>query len=399
MKRFGILLVAFLCLGLVSGVAWGQETIIDEELRDGQLPDGWSEVDIVFETGAGGYARFTTIDALITTPVIDLTGYTNVQLTFDVAKWGGGDDGPLTVEISDDGGNTWDAQMFDSPTPPDSDYLTSGPTDITVTGDQVQIRWIRENSPSEKRLRDITLTGDLEGVVATPTFDPPAGTYYNPIDVEISTATENATIFYSFDSDEGPWSEYTDPLAIDQDTTIWAYAEADDLDDSGVAEATYTIEDVVEVADIATLREGAQDGTVYRLTGEAILTFQSASRNAKYIQDASAAILIDDAPGTITTEYDIYDGITNITGTLSEFQDMLQFVPVTDPGDATSINNVVEPEVISLADITDDHQAMLIQVYDVEFDATGNFDSGQTYNISDPSGDGSFRTQYFDVTI
>jgi hypothetical protein len=98
-----------------------------------------------------------------------------------------------------------------------------------------------------------------------------------------------------------------------------------------------------DVATIADLRAGSTDGTEYRLTGEAILTYQQSFRGQKFIQDATAGILIDDDGGVITTEYAINDGITNLTGTLSEFGGMLQFVPVEDPGAATSSDNEVTP--------------------------------------------------------
>ncbi|MDR4989374.1 MAG: hypothetical protein RG741_11115, partial [Bacteroidales bacterium] len=125
---------------------------------------------------------------------------------------------------------------------------------------------------------------------------------------------------------------------------------------------------IVEVPDLATLRaEGQTDGTVYRVTGEVVLTHQNGNRNQKYFQDDTGAILVDDNGGIITTEYDKYDGITGLTGTLSFYAQLLQMVPVEDPGEATSSDNVVEPLVLDLADITPEHQAMLIMVQGVTF--------------------------------
>ncbi len=134
--------------------------ILEESFRDGSVPADWTAVEIDMQTGVGGYARFDETTSVLTSPVLDLTPYSNVELEFDVAKWGSGADGPITVQVSDDGGATWTAQEFDSPIPTGSSYLTSGPTPITVTGDNVRIRFIREDSPSRKRFRDLTLTGD-----------------------------------------------------------------------------------------------------------------------------------------------------------------------------------------------------------------------------------------------
>ena len=133
--------------------------VLDEALRDGQQPSGFSADGVSWETAAGGYARFRDEQAFIETPVLDLSGYAHVSLEFDVAKWGEGENGPITVEVSDDGGSTWTATVFDSPTPTSSSYMTSGPTPIHTIGDEVVIRFVRTASPSEKRLRNLVLVG------------------------------------------------------------------------------------------------------------------------------------------------------------------------------------------------------------------------------------------------
>ena len=79
-------------------------------------------------------------------------------------------------------------------------------------------------------------------VVATPTFTPAAGTYYEPQEVTISCATDGATIYYSTVSENGPWTEYEDAIDVDETMTLWAYAEKEGYDNSNVAEATYTIQ-------------------------------------------------------------------------------------------------------------------------------------------------------------
>ncbi len=79
-------------------------------------------------------------------------------------------------------------------------------------------------------------------VVATPTFTPAAGTYYEPQEVTISCATDGATIYYSTTSENGPWEEYEEAITVDETMTLWAYAEKDGYDDSNVAEAAYIIQ-------------------------------------------------------------------------------------------------------------------------------------------------------------
>ncbi len=78
--------------------------------------------------------------------------------------------------------------------------------------------------------------------VATPTFSPAAGTYTEAQNVSITCATDGATIYYSTVSENGPWTEYTEAIAVEESVTIWAYAEKDGYNDSPVASATYTIQ-------------------------------------------------------------------------------------------------------------------------------------------------------------
>ena len=77
--------------------------------------------------------------------------------------------------------------------------------------------------------------------VATPTFSPAAGTYYEVQNVSITCATEDATIYYSTDTENGPWTAYTEAITVDQNMTIWAYAVKEGYNDSPVFSATYII--------------------------------------------------------------------------------------------------------------------------------------------------------------
>ena len=78
--------------------------------------------------------------------------------------------------------------------------------------------------------------------VATPTFAPEAGTYFEEQSVSIACATDGATIYYSTVSENGPWTAYTGAITVDESMTIWAYAEKEGYNDSPVASATYIIQ-------------------------------------------------------------------------------------------------------------------------------------------------------------
>ena len=81
---------------------------------------------------------------------------------------------------------------------------------------------------------------ELEEVpqVATPTFSPNGGEFTAAQEVTISCATENAKIYYSLDREN--WTEGT-TLTVDRSGKVYAKATKANMQDSEVAEATFTI--------------------------------------------------------------------------------------------------------------------------------------------------------------
>ena len=83
--------------------------------------------------------------------------------------------------------------------------------------------------------------------VAAPTFTPAAGTYYEIQEVTINCTTEGADIYYSLESENGPWYEYEDPIEVIEDMTIWAYAEKEGYNNSPTVSAEYFINDDIVI--------------------------------------------------------------------------------------------------------------------------------------------------------
>lgn len=85
--------------------------------------------------------------------------------------------------------------------------------------------------------------GSVTPVVAMPVFNYASGTYYEEIDIEISCATEDATIFYTTDGSD-PTSMamlYMNPIHVDSDMTLKAIAIKEGYENSGIATANYVI--------------------------------------------------------------------------------------------------------------------------------------------------------------
>jgi len=144
----------------------------------------------------------------------------------------------------------------------------------------------------------------------------------------------------------------------------------------GVTTKAYTVlfNPIIAVADLAALRAISSDAydRTYQVTGEITLTAinTSAARNQKYLQDATAGILVDDQTAKLTTVYAVGDGITGMTGTLTSYFDMLEFVPVRDAGAATHTGLTVTPQVITVSEFNtnfENYEAELITIEALDF--------------------------------
>jgi len=267
------------------------------------------------------------------------------------------------------------------------DWASSAGTDADNS------EWIVQAQNYVADLGSHTFTPGME-IAATPEISPAGGLYYTPVEITITAATPGSVIRYTTDGSEPneTSNQYTVPFQVTATSTVKARAYATGFAPSAVAIANYSFP--VAVANIAALRAMPTGATVYQLTGEAILTFQQSTRNQKYIQDATAAIVIDDAAGVITTAYNLYDGITGIAGTLGLYSGLLQFTPAANPGAATSTGNVVVPELRTLASLTSADQAKLIKVENIMVDATNvNFGTfAENINVTDPTATLVMRT-------
>lgn len=156
---------------------------------------------------------------------------------------------------------------------------------------------------------------------------------------------------------------------------------------------------VVDVATLAELRTKPADGTLYRYTGNAVIVAQDGFRNRKFLQDATAAIQIDDQPGVITTPYDLYDEITNVVGRINIFNNMVRFQPQADTDPSTQ-NTPVDPTIFAIDELTSADQAKLIKLVNVTFQNLTEdqvFANGTNYVISDGENEMTLRTDFWNV--
>ena len=162
-----------------------------------------------------------------------------------------------------------------------------------------------------------------------------------------------------------------------------------------------------ELADLTELRtmDVTDKNSVYKIAGEVLITYRQSYRNKKYVQDAAAGVEVDDPDGNITTDYAVGDGITGLMGTIEEYNGLLQFHPVADPGAASSTGNELTPIVLTPAQLIADHdlyESMLVALESVTFpDADGvmAFENGKNYDLADASDTLVCRVSFYDTDL
>ena len=118
-------------------------------------------------------------------------------------------------------------------------------TELTVTDSYAYIGL--RSTTGAIYISQIVITWEVGGstveTVATPTFSPAAGTYYEAQSVTLSCSTPGSTIHYTTDG-TNPTTEstvFSSAIPVSSTTTIKAIATADGMDPSAIASATYTI--------------------------------------------------------------------------------------------------------------------------------------------------------------
>jgi hypothetical protein len=310
------------------------------------------------------------------------------EVSFHYASYGTHSGGIIVLYYSTDGGVTW-IEAGDVTAPAWSGAMELASFVLNIQG-SARIKIVREREYANGRtvnIDDLTITDfSPAGYVASPIFNPPSGSYLEPINVAITSATEGATIRYTLDGSD-PNTEsalYSTSILVSTPTTIKAKAWKEGMEASAISTANYTFpQGISTLAELRALAPGfgqPAGTTVYKYTGNAVITQMQNFNNVKYIQDETAAIMIFDPPtgsGKITG-VQIGDQITNISGTLTNYFGMLQILPVEN---CTPVgwDKKVPATLITLSQLDYEHdnpiQAKLVRVEQVSFTETGVFEA------------------------
>ncbi|MCR5646181.1 MAG: chitobiase/beta-hexosaminidase C-terminal domain-containing protein [Bacteroidales bacterium] len=149
---------------------------------------------------------------------------------------------------------------------------------------------------------DVLFTHPTLPTVATPTFTPAAGTYYEAQSVTIACATEGATIHYTLDGTDPTANSpvYTTAIAISATTTVKAFATKEGMTDSEIATAVYTITEAPVGSDYTRITSLSQLGNGSQVV---IAARYNTTANEYYAMTAQttgkpAGVLFTSVPGT-----------------------------------------------------------------------------------------------------
>jgi hypothetical protein len=342
------------------------------------------------------------------------------NFTFKARRWDADPATNFTVEYSTDGGTNWTtSSTINASVTSDSDWKNINGI-VNSSNANVKIR-IKSNGTTERiMVDDFTWTApttDPTLVISSPS----SGSIFSPIttSANISLSISNFVvgnpgagidghIRYTLNSGSEVMKYDTDPIALTGLTpgNYTVYVELVNNSHTPITPAvnatvTFTIAAYNVVADLAALRadvvaNGA--GKYYQVSSTPVISYARTTRNQKYIQDSSAAILIDDVPGTISTTMVADDAISGLKGQTSVFNGVLQLLPLENATVASS-GNTITPQVVTAADITANiemYESKLVQINNASFtsaDGTVAF----VFNTNNNLNDGStivFRTMF-----
>ena len=181
-----------------------------------------------------------------TTGYIEIDGIKLHNVTKFKAYWATNQTVEITFYYKFDGQTSWTSggtsTVKGTANPSDEITVPNGKTSVSI-------KFQRKSSSTNMRIDDLKLEvtaisdgGSTTEKVATPTFDPAAGSYSSTQNVTISCTTSGATIYYTTDGSNPTTSSnvYSSAIPVSSTTTIKAIATKSGMTTSDVASATYT---------------------------------------------------------------------------------------------------------------------------------------------------------------
>uniref|UniRef100_UPI00404B8472 lamin tail domain-containing protein n=1 Tax=Flavobacterium sp. TaxID=239 RepID=UPI00404B8472 len=184
------------------------------------------------------------------------------------------------------------------------------------------------------------------------------------------------------------------------------------LDPAVTSTISFEIAGYTQVDNLLALRQDVLtngEGKYYQVGSTPVITYARTARNQKYVQDATAAILIDDNDEVLSTEYVIGDALSSLRGRASYFNGLLQLIP-SEVATVSSSNNTIVPQTVNIEMLNENleaYESELVYITNVsitEGDGTAAFSTNTNYDLTDSQNQIVLRTSfaeadYIDQTI
>ena len=262
MKKIKLFFALFAMLALNVGNAWA-ETVSNTWDLTSSSSDWTNEGCVTYFSQPYGIKKKGAY--IINKNISDFINYSSTATSIKIgvkSLCNGATSSKLTVSLVDESGNVVGTGLEITPDNASAasnttyQYVTFTSNFANIAGYKIECTTFGKNILINGTSYEITYTpsagGSTEPAVSMPTFSVPEGTFYSPINVELSCETAGAEIHYTLDgSTPSSTSEtYTSAIAISETTTVKAIAVKDGLTDSEVATATYTKGETVTSYDI-----------------------------------------------------------------------------------------------------------------------------------------------------
>ena len=160
---------------------------------------------------------------------------------------------------------------------------------------------------------------------------------------------------------------------------------------------------IKEVANLAALYEdyaNVNEDQTYTLSGNVVVTHMDSYNDRIWVQDANqtdgGSMLLYQCGSVGYDNIHVGDVISGLTGTMLNYYDLLEFLP-TENLSVIETGHALYADTVTIADLQNvpDHQSALVCIKNVSFSASGTFETGEDYNLSDGSNAIDFYTNFF----
>lgn len=231
---------------------------------------------------------------------------------------------------------------------------------------------------NQVRITKIVVTIQIDGVVP-PTIRPAGGTYYEPINVSITSVEPEAVIHYTVNGDT-PTADspvYSDPFMLDSTATVQAVAVLDG-EASVVATAHYEFKSQGPYVLVDSLKDlkALDDDTRVKFNNPVQVIAQSG--HYLWVKDNSDCAQFYGSAGQSYMPGDLIPA--GFMGTKVVYQGMVELKDLSDFQSAVA-NTPLEPEVVTIPELNADLLSHFLLIKDVAF----SYD-GTNYYITDADG-------------